>query len=284
MYRGFLRSMFVCSLLLGLACSLWAKPGREFYASDIRESMEKGDKLAILMVHFGSAYPEARTQVLDVMNKRVKEAFPDVEVRQAYSARSVVSRLRAQGVWVQLPADALVELRDQGFTHVIIQPTIIIEGVEMEAIRKEAEQRKGLFKDLRVGNPLLYDDTDYEAVMKAVSSPSGVTKNGAKLLVAHGTYHASNSAYAKLGYMFQTKGMKDYYTGTREGFPTIEDVGEQMRQAGHKRVELIPFMFVLIRGTENTVTDFWQKGLRQQGFDVDIYLKPLWQEEWIVYL
>lgn len=138
----------------------------------------KGDKLAILMVHFGSAYPEARTQVLDVMNKRVKEAFPDVEVRQAYSARSVVSRLRAQGVWVQLPADALVELRDQGFTHVIIQPTIIIEGVEMEAIRKEAEQRKGLFKDLRVGNPLLYDDTDYEAVMKAVSSPSGVTKMG----------------------------------------------------------------------------------------------------------
>ena len=71
-----------------------------------------------------------------------------------------------------------MELRDQGFTHVIIQPTIIIEGVEMEAIRKEAEQRKGLFKDLRVGNPLLYDDTDYEAVMKAVSSPSGVTKNG----------------------------------------------------------------------------------------------------------
>lgn len=60
--------MFVYSLLLGLACSLWAKPGREFYASDIRESMEKGDKLAILMVHFGSAYPEARTQVLDVMN------------------------------------------------------------------------------------------------------------------------------------------------------------------------------------------------------------------------
>lgn len=96
MYRGFLRSMFVCSLLLGFACSLWAKPGREFYASDIRESMEKGDKLAILMVHFGSAYPEARTQVLDVMNKRVKEAFPDVEVRQAYSARSVVSRLRAK--------------------------------------------------------------------------------------------------------------------------------------------------------------------------------------------
>ena len=89
MYRGFLRSMFVCSLLLGLACSLWAKPGREFYASDIRESMDKGDKLAILMVHFGSAYPEARTQVLDVMNKRVKEAFPDEEVRAAYRRMAV---------------------------------------------------------------------------------------------------------------------------------------------------------------------------------------------------
>ena len=103
-------------------------------------------------------------------------------------------------------------------------------------------------------------------MMKAVSSPSGVTKNGAKLLVAHGTYHASNSAYAKLGYMFQTKGMKDYYTGTREGFPAIEDVGEQMRQAGHKRVQLIPFMFVLIRGTENTVTDFLAERATSTGF------------------
>lgn len=275
MYREFIRSMFIYLLLSGIACSLGAKPGREFYASDIRESMEKGDKLAILMVHFGSAYPEARTQVLDVMNKRVKEAFPDVEVRQAYSARSVVSRLRAQGIWIQQPAEALVELRDQGFTHVIVQPTIIIEGVEMEAIRKEAEMRKGLFKDLRVGNPLLYDDTDYEAVMKAVSSPSGVAANGAKLLVAHGTYHASNSAYAKLSYMFQARGLKDYYAGTREGFPTIEDIGTLMRQAGHKQVQLIPFMFVLIRGTENTVADFWQKGLREQGFEVSIYPKAL---------
>lgn len=275
MYKGFIQSLFICALLFGFACSLRAKPGREFYLSDIRESMEKGDKLAILMVHFGSAYPEARTQVLDVMNKCVKEAFPGVEVRQAYSARSIVSRLRAQGHWVQLPADALVELRNEGFTHVIVQSTIIIEGVEMEAIRKEAEARKGLFKDLRVGNPLLYDDTDYEAVMKAVSSPSALAGEEAKLLVAHGTYHASNSAYAKLGYMFQMKGLKDYYAGTREGFPTIEDVGAQIRRDGRKRVRLIPFMFVLIRGEENTVADFWQKGLRKQGFDVSIYPKAL---------
>lgn len=84
-------------------------------------------------------------------------------------------------------------------------------------------------------------------------------------MVAHGTYHASNSAYAKLGYMFQTKGMKDYYTGTREGFPTIEDVGEQMRQAGHKRVQLIPFMFVLIRGTEIRLRISGRKGYVNRG-------------------
>lgn len=133
MYREFIRSMFIYLLLSGIACSLWAKPGREFYASDIRESMEKGDKLAILMVHFGSAYPEARTQVLDVMNKRVKEAFPDVEVRQAYSARSVVSRLRAQGIWIQQPAEALVELREQGF-EVSIYPKALGENPDIRAL------------------------------------------------------------------------------------------------------------------------------------------------------
>lgn len=45
--RGFLR--MIIGLIACLACwhSLQAKVGREFVASDIRESMQKGDKLAI---------------------------------------------------------------------------------------------------------------------------------------------------------------------------------------------------------------------------------------------
>lgn len=267
--------IYVLILVLGFCFTLQAKPGREFYASDILKEMETGDKLAILMVHFGSAYPEARTKVLDVMNQQVQANFPGVEVCQAYSARSLVKRLRNQGVYIQNPVDALVRLRDAGYTHVIVQPTIIIEGVEMEALRKDMEMRKGLFKDLRIGNPLLYDDTDYESVIRTITTSPVANQKGAKVLAAHGTYHASNSAYAMLGYMFQTMGKKDYFTGTQEGFPTIQTVTEQLRKGGYKQVTLIPFMFVLIRDKDNAISKFWQEGLKKEGFSVTISPKGL---------
>lgn len=150
--RGFLR--MIIGLIACLACwhTLQAKVGREFVASDIRESMQKGDKLAILMVHFGSAYPEAR-ESLERMNEQVRQAFPQVEVRQAYSARSIVNRVRRQGIWIEHTADALISLKKEGYTHVVVQPSIVIEGVEMEALRRDVELRKGLFKEIRIGNP-----------------------------------------------------------------------------------------------------------------------------------
>ena len=272
--RGFLR--MIIGLIACQACwhSLQAKVGREFVASDIRESMQKGDKLAILMVHFGSAYPEAR-ESLERMNDQVRQAFPQVEVRQAYSARSIVNRVRRQGIWIEHTADALISLKKEGYTHVVVQPSIVIEGVEMEALRRDVELRKGLFKEIRIGNPLLYDDTDYEAVIKALTGSSVASHSGAKLLIANGTYHASNAAYAKLGYMLQLFGHKDYFVGTREGFPTLETVIGQLQAGKYKQVTLLSFMFVLIKSNENRVSASWREGLEKAGFKVSLEAKGL---------
>ena len=226
------------------------------------------------MVHFGSAYPEAR-ESLERMNDQVRQAFPQVEVRQAYSARSIVNRVRCQGIWIEHTADALISLKKEGYTHVVVQPSIVIEGVEMEALRRDVELRKGLFKEIRIGNPLLYDDTDYEAVIKALTSSSVASRSGAKLLIANGTYHASNAAYAKLGYMLQLSGHKDYFVGTREGFPTLETVIGQLQAGKYKQVTLLPFMFVLIKSNENRVSASWRKGLEKAGFKVSLEAKGL---------
>ena len=226
------------------------------------------------MVHFGSAYPEAR-ESLERMNEQVRQAFPQVEVRQAYSARSIVNRVRRQGIWIEHTADALISLKKEGYTHVVVQPSIVIEGVEMEALRRDVELRKGLFKEIRIGNPLLYDDTDYEAVIKALTGSSVTFRSGAKLLIANGTYHASNAAYAKLGYMLHLSGHKDYFVGTREGFPTLETVIGQLQAGKYKQVTLLPFMFVLIKSNENRVSASWREGLEKAGFKVSLEAKGL---------
>ena len=267
--RDFLKIVMVLLAFLGWEHPLQAKVGREFVASDIRETMQKGDKLAILMVHFGSAYPEAR-EALERMNDQVRQAFPQVEVRQAYSARSIVNRVRRQGIWIEHTTDALITLKKEGYTHVVVQPSIVIEGVEMEALRRDVELRKGLFKEIRIGNPLLYDDADYEAVIKALTGSAVASRAGAKLLIANGTYHASNSAYAKLGYMLQVSGHKDYFVGTREGFPTLETVIGQLKAGKYKQVTLLPFMFVLIKSSENRVSASWREGLEKAGFKVGL--------------
>ena len=209
------------------------------------------------------------------MNREVSEAFPGVETREAYSARSVVNRVRRQGIWIEHTTDALITLKKEGFTHVVVQPTIVIEGLEMEALRREVEQRKGLFKEIRVGDPLLYSDADYETVIRAITGSDVNARQGAKLLVANGTYHASNAAYAKLGYMCQLSGHPDYMIGTREGFPTLETVIGQLRQGGYRQVTLIPFMFVLIKSKENRVATAWREGLEKAGLKVDLYAKGL---------
>lgn len=271
------RKRFFCLLFLSLSfsVSLQAKPGKEYRASDLLKGMQAGDKLAILMVHFGSAYPEARTRVLDVMNQEVQKTFGSIEFREAYSARSIVNRLKKEGIRKYTPGEAMVQLEKEGYTHVIVQSTSLIEGVEMEGLRREMEPFENHFKDVRVGNPLLYDESDYRVVADVLANSPAAQKKGAKLLAAHGTYHASNSAYAMLGYLFQTEGMKDFFTGTREGFPTLETVITQLRKGKYKKVTLVPCMFVLINEEQNEVSRYWKNELEKKGFQCGIYPKGL---------
>ena len=123
------------SLLFSLACN--AHEGENFVASDMLASMKPGDKAALLMVHFGTSYDETRTLTIDAINAKAMEAFPELEVREAYTSRIVAYRLKKRGIEKLNPLDALLKLRGEGFTHIIVQSTNIIEGVEMESLRRD---------------------------------------------------------------------------------------------------------------------------------------------------
>lgn len=46
-------------------------------------------------------------------------------------------RLKARGIEKPNPLEALLKLLGDGYTHVIVQSTNIIEGVEMESLRRD---------------------------------------------------------------------------------------------------------------------------------------------------
>ena len=146
--RKHLLSFFL--LVISLVCR--AHDGENFVASDLFASLQPGDKAALLMVHFGTTHDDTRALTIDAINQKAKEAFKDVELREAWTSRIVMRRLKARGVEKLNPIEALEKLKTDGYTHVLIQSTNIIEGIEMESLRKDVATMKSSFKEIRIGN------------------------------------------------------------------------------------------------------------------------------------
>lgn len=264
------------ALLIIILCSIsfmcHASEGN-FVPSDMINSMKKGDKAAILMVHFGTTYEKTRNLTIDVINQLVKKNFPYMEVEEAYTSRIVIKRLRAKGVDKLLPIDALNKLKEKGYTHIIVQGTHIIEGIEMESLRKDVALVSNYFKDIRVGNPLLYSINDYEKVVSILTKEKGL--KGDVICVGHGTYTPSTATYAMVDYMFKSKGQKNFHVGTIEGYPSIENVIEQLKNNKSKEVTLLPFMFVAGDHAQNDIAEEWNNRFKKEGYNVHLKMQGL---------
>jgi len=247
-------------------------PGN-YEQNNIFASMQHEDKAAILMIHFGTTHADTRALTIDAINQKVGEAFPDVEIREAYSSRIIIKRLNDRGVKKQNPADALKQLKAEGFTHILVQPTTIIDGVEMESINHDvAELREG-FKDLRVGTPLLFYTSDYEEVIDIITRDNH--PDMAYVWVGHGTDDSATAQYAMLDYMLKEKGFKNHIVGCIEGYPYYEQALKQLKASGLKKVRLAPFMFVAGEHAKNDIAEDWKEELEAEGFSVEVLMQGM---------
>ena len=101
------------------------------------------------------------------------------------------------------------------------------------------------FKDIRVGNPLLYAPEDYTVVVKAITEAMNqADRGGQKLLVGHGTPDPATASYAMFDYMLKAEGHPEYHVGTVEGYPEYEDALRLLKNGKSKTLTLAPLMFV----------------------------------------
>lgn len=68
----------------------FAHGGGGFKHSDIFKTLGPNDKIAILMVHFGTTHDDTRALTIEAINKKVSQAFPGVEVREAYTSAMIM--------------------------------------------------------------------------------------------------------------------------------------------------------------------------------------------------
>lgn len=240
---------------------------------------ENGDKAAILMVHFGSTFDDTRAVTIDAINKRVSENFPGMKVVEAYTSRIIMSRLAKRGVAKMNPRQALLQLAAEGFTHVFVQTTNVIDGIEMAALRAEMEYMVPFFKDLRIGTPLLFSVDDCLAVERILSEryASHVGKNSAVVLVGHGTSTPATAIYSQMDYMFSAEGNPQFHVATVEGYPTFETTLNKLNMGKVKNVTLVPFMFVAGDHARNDIDGEWRENLEKEGFNVSSVIEGLGQ-------
>ena len=253
--------------------------GEGFKESDIFKTLGPNDKIALLMVHFGTTHDDTRVLTIEAINKKAAKAFPGIEVREAYTSRMIMRRLKEKGIVKPNPVEAMNQLIADGYTHLIIQPTNIIEGIEMEALRKEVALYRDKFKDIRLGNALLYTPEDYKATVQALTASLRGKAKGDCVFVCHGTYHPANSTYGMLDYVMKAQGHKNYHVGTIEGYPAMDDVIRELEANKAQEVTLVPFMFVAGDHAKNDIAGDWKEELEKKAYKVNVILEGLGQNE-----
>ena len=282
--------MRLLSLIILLTVSLLcpAHEGENFVANDMLASMKPGDKAALLMVHFGTTHDDTRALTIDAINAKAREAFPNLEMREAFTSRIIIRRLKARGIEKLTPLDAMLRLRSEGYTHVIIQSTNIIDGVEMESLRRDMVSVQPFFKEIRIGTPLLYSTEDAEKVVSILGERLDATAQGKKtsnkkstehfVLVGHGTYTPSTAIYSQMDYMLKAKRLKNFHVSTIEGYPTLAATLAQLKETRPKQVTLIPLLLVCGNHTKEDIVGVWKPEMEKAGYQANVRMQGLGEQ------
>lgn len=248
-----------------------SKAGNKVFEEDnIFDHITDGDRVAILMAHFGTTHEDTREKTIDIINDMVTAHYPMIDMYEAYTSRIIVKRLKDRGVEKMLPSEALRLLADQGYTHVIVQPTTIIWGVEMESLCIDVEEIRDRFKEVRLCSPLLSYEEDYDALIEAMTAEA--EEDEVYLWVGHGTYDVSTAQYAMLDYKLKDLGHPNHIIGCIEGYPYFEQALSQLRRLDTKRVHLQPLMLVAGEHAKNDIAEDWKEMLEEEGYEVVLHL------------
>lgn len=260
------------------------------------------DNPAILLVVFGTSYPEAQAAYKNI-ERVYHEQFPDAEIRIAFTSDYIRRKLlERDNISIDNPLTSLARLNDQGYVNVVVQSLHVIPGEEFHDLANIVDSLRGIdgkfgFKNLTLGTPLLMNMQDYRNVSKAIASQLDQNTTGiertlhfsprdaekmAVVFMGHGTEHPANSAYSQMASILP-EDHKNVFLGTVEGYPGYNEVLGKLKECGARKVRLMPFMVVAGDHALNDLTgnesESWKSMMKEEGFDTDFNLKGLGEND-----
>lgn len=258
------------------------KPEKEVSDGDAEQAK---NETAILVVSFGTSYNDSRDITIGAIEKTITDAFPEYEVRRAFTSQIIIDKLKERdGLEIDNVEEALDRAVADGVKELIVQPTHLMNGYEYNDLAKALTEYVDKFDKITLADPLMISDADFDAVIKAITEKTASYDDGetAICFMGHGTEAASNEIYSKLQEKLTEGGFENYYVGTVEAAPSLDDVIAALKAKGsYKKVVLEPLMVVAGDHANNDMAgaeeDSWKTTLENEGYEVECILDGLGQ-------
>lgn len=240
----------------------------------------------LLVVSFGTSFNDNRCASIGGIEKAITEAFPEYSVRRGFTSQIIIDHvMKRDGEDIDNVKEALERAVDNGVKTLVVQPTHLMNGLEYEDLKAEIAEYADAFDKVVVGDPLLTSEEDFTRVAKAIVEATAEYDDGetAICFMGHGTEAESNKVYAQMQDTLTTLGYDNYYVGTVEADPSLEDVLAAVEKENYKRVILQPLMVVAGDHANNDMAgddaDTWKSAFEKAGYEVTCVLTGLGELE-----
>ena len=258
---------------------------RQMLADHTAAAIE-GQKPVLLAVSFGTSYNDNRDLSIGAVETALADAYPEYEVRRAFTAQIVIDILEERdGHEIDNVEEAMERLVADGVQEVVVMPTHVMNGFEYDDIVKEVSAYADKFGSLKIGTGLLTDDADYEELVKILAEETAAynAEKTAVVFMGHGTHHEANATYATLQDALTAAGCSNYFVGTVEGAPLVDEVLAKVDAGDYDKVVLLPLMIVAGDHASNDMAGdeegSWKDVFTKAGYEVECVLTGLGQYE-----
>ena len=252
---------------------------------DIRNQDNIGDN-ELLVLSFGTSYNDSRRLTIGAIEGDLEKAFPDFSVRRGFTANIIIDHVqRRDNILIDDVDAALERAVNNGVKNLVVQPTHLMHGLEYDELVKEVGNYSEAFDQVVFGEPLLNSDDDFARVEKAITEWTASYDDGetAICFMGHGTEADSNEVYQKMQDLLTKDGYTNYFVGTVEAQPSLDDVLAKVQAGDYKRVVLEPLMVVAGDHANNDMAGdedgSWKKTFEDAGYEVECLLRGLGENE-----
>lgn len=236
-------------------------------------------KTALLVVSFGTTHLDTFQKTIVQTENAIKNAFPEYPFYRAFVSKFVRKAWKENyHITVDNVEDALSRIAADGYTHVLLQPTLLIPGEEMDRLKASVEASKSNLQ-VCIGKPLLCEDADMTQILSILEQTYPVDSETTLLLMGHGTAHQGNVIYEQLIEKMREKSETTMRLCTVEGIPSFEDALEELLKLPQRKIFLAPLLFVAGEHVKNDMTSCEEDSLcsilEKNGFSVSYQLQGL---------